>query len=85
MNTLHVAAVQFRHRAGDKEGNLDGVHRLVERAAVQGVDLIAFPEMCVTGYWHVRRLDPRRSRRWPNRSPTARPPSSCSAGRPPPA
>jgi predicted amidohydrolase len=57
VNTLHVAAVQFHHRAGDKEGNLDGIHRLVERAAAQGVDLIAFPEMCVTGYWHVRRLE----------------------------
>ena len=41
----------------NKEGNLDGIHRLVERAGAQGVDLIAFPEMSVTGYWHVRRLD----------------------------
>jgi predicted amidohydrolase len=57
VNTLHVAAVQFHHRAGDKDGNLDGIHQLVERAAAKGVDLIAFPEMCVTGYWHVRRLD----------------------------
>ena len=30
---------------------------LVQRTAEQDVALMVFPEMCVTGYWHVRRLD----------------------------
>jgi predicted amidohydrolase len=32
------------------------IRAFVERAAGEGVELIAFPEMCVTGYWHVRNL-----------------------------
>ena len=29
---------------------------LTEQAAADGVTLAAFPEMCITGYWHVRHL-----------------------------
>jgi predicted amidohydrolase len=32
------------------------VEAFVGRAARERVELIAFPEMCVTGYWHVRNL-----------------------------
>lgn len=54
---IRAAAVQFTHRANDKEHNLQVVERFVVQAARDGVRLIAFPEMCITGYWHVRRLD----------------------------
>lgn len=57
MPHLRAAAVQFHHAPGDKAGNLAAVERMSRDAAGRGVELIAFPEMCVTGYWHVRKLD----------------------------
>jgi N-carbamoylputrescine amidase len=56
MKTLRVAAVQFEHQPSDKAANLATVRRFVEAAAAQGVELIAFPECCLTGYWHLRKL-----------------------------
>src|SRR3954466_9230578 len=56
MRDIRVAAVQFQHRAGDKAYNLSRVRDLVAEAAKSGVEIIAFPEMCLTGYWHVRKL-----------------------------
>jgi len=56
MNTIQVASVQFNHKPGDKEYNLQRITSFVEDAAEKNVDLIAFPEMCITGYWHVRNL-----------------------------
>jgi predicted amidohydrolase len=57
MTTIRCASAQFQHRASDKAYNLSVIERLADRAAVQGARLVAFPEMCVTGYWHVRKLD----------------------------
>src|SRR5262245_35810930 len=56
MNDIRVAAVQFQHRAGDKEANFTKIERFAEDAATKGVAIVAFPEMCLTGYWHVRNL-----------------------------
>jgi predicted amidohydrolase len=56
MRDVRVAAVQFQHRPGDKTYNLGRIRDLVGEAARSGVEIIAFPEMCVTGYWHVRKL-----------------------------
>jgi predicted amidohydrolase len=56
MHNLRTAAVQFQHRPGDKAANLETIRRFVAQAAERKADLIAFPEMCVTGYWHVRKL-----------------------------
>lgn len=56
MKDIRAAAVQFQHRPGDKSANLDRIQSFVEQAAAQQVELIAFPEMCITGYWHVRKL-----------------------------
>jgi len=56
MKNIRVASVQFQHAPGDKRYNLTKVRAFVEQAAGRGVELIAFPEMCVTGYWHVRNL-----------------------------
>jgi predicted amidohydrolase len=56
MKTLRAAAVQFQHAPGDRAANLATIRRYVERAAGEGVELIAFPECCVSGYWHLRKL-----------------------------
>lgn len=56
MKNIRAASVQFQHSAGDKPANHRKLRSFVERAAEQRVELIAFPEMCVTGYWHVRNL-----------------------------
>ena len=57
MNPLRVASVQFQHSPGDKEANLNALRSFVEKAAREKVDLVVFPEMCLTGYWHVRHLN----------------------------
>ncbi len=45
-------------RAGDKDVNFGKIEAFVAQAAVQGVELIVFPECCITGYWFVRNLTP---------------------------
>lgn len=56
MKDIRVATVQFSHRANDKNYNLSIIQSYVEKASKQGVKIIVFPEMCVTGYWHISRL-----------------------------
>ncbi|HEX2602274.1 MAG TPA: nitrilase family protein [Gemmatimonadaceae bacterium] len=56
MRNIRVATVQFQHRPGDKAYNIGRVRHFVAGAAKDGVEIIAFPEMCITGYWHVRKL-----------------------------
>jgi predicted amidohydrolase len=56
MNNLRVASVQFEHAAGDKAANLVKVRRFALEAAEKGVQIIAFPECCLTGYWYLRNL-----------------------------
>jgi predicted amidohydrolase len=56
MRDIRVATVQFQHEPGDKSYNLGRVKHFVREAAQSGVEIIAFPEMCLTGYWHVRKL-----------------------------
>ena len=56
MNDLRVATVQFQHVASDKAANLETVCRLTAEAAGKGAELVVFPEMCITGYWHLRNL-----------------------------
>ncbi len=56
MKNIRVASVQFNHAPGDKEANLHAINRFVSRAAGQQVELIVFPECCVSGYWHLRGL-----------------------------
>ena len=57
MGAIRCAAAQFQHRASDKTYNLGVIERFTEEAARHGARIVAFPEMCVTGYWHVRNLD----------------------------
>jgi len=56
MREVRVAAVQMEHAAGDKRANLEKIRDFARRAAAQGVEIVAFPECCITGYWFLRRL-----------------------------
>src|SRR5436305_15082222 len=56
MRDIRVATVQFQRAAGDKAYNLGRIRHFVTEAARARVEMIACPEMCLTGYWHVRRL-----------------------------
>ena len=51
---IRAGVVQFEHADGDKEANLATIADFVDRAAVAGVQLLVFPECCVTGYWFLR-------------------------------
>ena len=57
MSKIRAAAVQFQHRADDKVYNLGLIDKFTAEAKKAGVQVVVFPEMCVTGYWHVPTLD----------------------------
>ncbi|ADB30126.1 Nitrilase/cyanide hydratase and apolipoprotein N- acyltransferase [Kribbella flavida DSM 17836] len=52
---LRTAVVQFEPVPDDPETNLSTVRRLAQQAVDQGAQLVVFPEMCLLGYWHLRR------------------------------
>ena len=54
--TLRAASVQFQHAPGDKTLNLQTIEHFVIAAAEQQVELLAFSECCISGYWHLRHL-----------------------------
>jgi predicted amidohydrolase len=56
MRDLRVAAVQYESRAGDKAANFATLERFAGQAADRGVEIVVFPECCLTGYWFLRRL-----------------------------
>jgi predicted amidohydrolase len=56
MRNIRVAAVQFQHAPGNKAANLQTIERFVADAARQNVVIITFPECCISGYWHLRKL-----------------------------
>jgi len=56
MKMIRAGAVQFQHKPGDKQYNLQRIRAFAESAGKKGVELIIFPEMCITGYWHIRKL-----------------------------
>jgi predicted amidohydrolase len=56
MKDIRVAAAQFEHAPSDKPANWNKIEGFTERAAHQGVQILAFPECCITGYWHLRKL-----------------------------
>ena len=53
---IRAAAVQFEHRAGDKKANFRKIDDFLLAAYERRVDVVAFPECCITGYWFLRRL-----------------------------
>jgi len=54
MKPIRAAAVQFNHTPRDKAANLATMAAFINQAADDGVDLLVFPEMCITGYWQLR-------------------------------
>jgi predicted amidohydrolase len=56
MRNIRVAAAQFQHAPGEKDANLGTIERFVAQAREQQVEIIAFPECCISGYWHLRKL-----------------------------
>lgn len=54
MNDVRAATVQFNHETADKAYNLGRIRAFVDAAARQDVQLLVFPEMCITGYWALR-------------------------------
>lgn len=55
-DSVTAAAVQFEHSDGDKEANMAKIRKFVAQAADANVDVLAFPECCLTGYWFLRKL-----------------------------
>jgi predicted amidohydrolase len=55
MSTLRSAVVQFEAVPDRPDLNLATVTRLAHQAVEDGAQLIVFPEMCLFGYWHLRR------------------------------
>jgi predicted amidohydrolase len=56
--SLRAAAVQFESAPGDKSANFEIIERFLAQAAQQRVQLVVFPECCITGYWFIRNLSP---------------------------
>ena len=50
MQSLRVALAQINTTVGDLEGNRALILDAAQRAAGQGADLVAFPELAITGY-----------------------------------
>lgn len=50
MNTIRVALAQINPTVGDLAGNAELVIKYVDRARAIGADLVAFPELALTGY-----------------------------------
>jgi NAD+ synthase (glutamine-hydrolysing) len=50
MNTIRVALAQINPTVGDLAGNADLVIDYIARAKKAGADLVAFPELAITGY-----------------------------------
>jgi predicted amidohydrolase len=56
MENLRAAAVQFEPAQAAKSANLETIRRFTAEAAGRGVQLLVFPECCITGYWFLRKL-----------------------------
>jgi predicted amidohydrolase len=56
LQNVKVAAVQMEHAAGDKAANFAIMERFIALAAQRGVQILSFPECCITGYWFLRNL-----------------------------
>jgi predicted amidohydrolase len=54
--TIRAAVVQFEHAASDKQTNFSKIEAFVRSAAERKVQILAFPECCIVGYWFLRNL-----------------------------
>ncbi|MDP6101197.1 MAG: nitrilase-related carbon-nitrogen hydrolase, partial [Dehalococcoidia bacterium] len=50
MRPMRLALAQINPTVGDLNGNTSLVLEYMERARQCGADVVAFPEMCLTGY-----------------------------------
>ncbi len=50
MNTVRIGIAQINAGVGDLEGNVEKILQFTEAASRQGVDIVAFPELAITGY-----------------------------------
>ena len=50
MENLKIATVQFEHKSGDKDYNLDIIDQLSAKASKEGAQVVAFHECSITGY-----------------------------------
>jgi NAD+ synthase (glutamine-hydrolysing) len=50
MRMLRIGLAQINSTVGDLDGNVVRIVDAIERARALGVDLLAFPEMCIPGY-----------------------------------
>ena len=68
MSTLTIAAAQSISIAGDLAANIQRHLRFIEVAAEQGVELLVFPELSLTGYENevaaALAIDPQLPRAW---------------------
>jgi predicted amidohydrolase len=56
LQPLHVASVQMESIPIDKAANFDKIRRLTAQAVADGAQVVVFPELCTTGYWHLLQL-----------------------------
>lgn len=50
MGKIRIGLAQYNFTVGDLEGNLEKIHQVMKEAEQFGVELLIFPELCVTGY-----------------------------------
>ena len=50
MTTIRLALAQINPKMGDLAGNIAKIIRYIEQARTQGADIIALPELAITGY-----------------------------------
>lgn len=55
MTAFRAAVVQFEPTPDQPATNLATVDRLAREAVADGARLVVFPELCLLGYWHLRR------------------------------
>jgi predicted amidohydrolase len=52
---IRAGAVQFESLPGNKKANFEKINRFCELAAHRDVEILIFPECCITGYWFLRK------------------------------
>lgn len=62
MHKIRVASVQFEHTDGDKTANFVKIENFIKKASLEKVQIIAFPECCITGYFYLRHLTEKQMR-----------------------
>ena len=50
MKNLRIAAAQINTTVGDINGNVDLISKYIEKSQEYGVNIVAFPELSITGY-----------------------------------